>query len=443
MVRTGGREVVSDFAYDPLMNWSEMTTAPVPIEGTSEELFAVANAVAAVIGGSVAIEDLDQRVLAYSSIPGQRIDDLRRQGILGRRVPDVPGQRDQYREVLAAPGVVHTPGLNPAELPRAAIAIRAGDLPLGTVWAIEGEHRLDAHGEAALRDAARLAALHMLRNRSAAELDLQARETALRGALSGESTSRDARFRLGLPERQRIALLGIAPVRRPGSEAPPVVRLGAAAARHWSAVTPEAAVATLGRTVYVLLPDTAEQTIRRLADQALATLAPASYAELRIALSRPAFEPEKLPELRAEVDDILRVTTLDAAAHRVAGIAQTHARVLLARFADEVARTPGLRHPGIDAMTAYDRTHRTAYGASLTAWLDALGNIAEAAQRLTVHPNTLKYRLRRARELFALDLDHPDDRLSLWLQLRAVSGEDRTDRASGGSDEAVAVDFHG
>ena len=44
--------------------------------------------------------------------------------------------------------------------------------------------------------------------------------------------------------------------------------------------------------------------------------------------------------------------------------------------------------------------------------------IGEAAARLTIHPNTLKYRLRRAGELFGIDLDHPDDRLSCWLQLR-------------------------
>ncbi len=65
----------------------------------------------------------------------------------------------------------------------------------------------------------------------------------------------------------------------------------------------------------------------------------------------------------------------------------------------------------------------TDYAASVVAWLDAVGNVGEAAQRLTVHPNTLKYRLRRARELFGLDLDDPDVRLSCWLQLRLAEQE--------------------
>ncbi|MFE7107866.1 PucR family transcriptional regulator [Streptomyces sp. NPDC057575] len=419
IVRLGARKFVVDSAYNHVMDRAKLTTTSATAEGTSEELFALANAVAAVIGGSVAIEDLDRRVLAYSSLPGQRIDELRRQGILDRHVPDLPGQQDQYREVLAATGVLRMQVLAPDELPRAAIAIRAGDMPLGTVWAIEGKHPLDARGEEVLQDCAQLAALHMLRRRSAAELDVQARETALRAALSGQSAGRDTQFALGLPERQRVTLLGIAPVRTPGSEAPPVVRLGAAAVSHWAAVSPEAAVATLGRTVYVLLPEATEQTARRLAEQALATLAPSSHTDLRVALSRPAHEPDQLPELRAEVDVILRVTTLDPKAHRIAGTAQAHARILLARFSDEIARSPRLRHPGIDAMTAYDHEHQTEYAASVSAWLDAGGNAAKAAEQLTIHHNTLKYRLRRARELFTLDLDHPDDRLSLWLQLRA------------------------
>ncbi|MFH8568206.1 PucR family transcriptional regulator [Streptomyces sp. NPDC017993] len=404
----------------------EMTDSPNPpdLGGTSEELFALANAVAAVIGGSVAIEDLDHRVLAYSSIPGQRIDELRRRGILERRVPDEPEQQRQYREVLGAPGVVRLPVLSPDELPRAAAAVRAGDLPLGTIWAIEGEGLLDASGDRALLDAARLAALHMLRRRSSAELDLRAREDTLRAALRGEGTPQEIRFQLGLAERSQLTLLGFAPaaygVDRTG---PAVVRLAAAAARHWAAVHHEAAVATVGRTVHVLLPQAGPAEARRLGEQAVAALSRTLETPLRAAVSRPADDPAELPELRAEVADILRVTTASPDAPAVAALTDVHARVLLLHCADELARRPRLRHPGIEAMRAHDRSRHTDYAASVVAWLDAVGNVGEAARRLTVHPNTLKYRLRRARELFGLDLDEPDVRLSCWLQLRLADEE--------------------
>ncbi|MER7396512.1 hypothetical protein ABT381_13435, partial [Streptomyces sp. NPDC000151] len=144
-----------------------------------EELFALADTLAAVAGGSVAIEDLDQNVVAYSKVPGQRIDALRERGILQRRVPDIPEQRRQYREVLAAPGVVRFPAEGD-ELARAAVTVRAGALPLGTLWAIEPAGGLSDDAAAALQDAARLAAPHLLRALHSPETERRLRRDTFR-----------------------------------------------------------------------------------------------------------------------------------------------------------------------------------------------------------------------------------------------------------------------
>lgn len=124
--------------------------------------------------------------------------------------------------------------------------------------------------------------------------------------------------------------------------------------------------------------------------------------------------------MRREIDDILRVTTAHADAPPVAGLTDVHARLLLARVADELSREPRLGHPAVAAMAAHDAEHGTDFVVSVLAWLDAVGNVAEAATRLGVHSNTLRYRLRRTAELFDISLDDADDRLSLWLQLRLV-----------------------
>ncbi|MER6999430.1 helix-turn-helix domain-containing protein [Streptomyces sp. NPDC000410] len=409
------------------MMWSDLTT-PGNGDGTGEELFALADAIAAVIGGSVAIEDLDTRVLAYSTLPGGRIDELRRQGILGRRVPDQPGpqgegQLRQYREVLAATGVVRLPALADGELPRAAVAIRAGDLPLGTIWAIEDHTPLGLAGEQALLDGARTAALHMLRRRSAAALELHARDQALRAALDGTAQAQETAYRLGLAAGTPLLLIGFAPAGTPPEAQALLTRLGADLGRHWAAVRPSAAVATAPGAVYTLLPGEGPESGRRLAAQALAAVTRPRTEPPRAAFSTSAAGLSELTELRAEVDDVLRVTTGDPEAPQVAALADVHAQVLLAHLADELTRRPRLRHPGIEAMLEHDRTHRTHYAPSVAAWLDAVGNIGEAAGRLTIHQNTLKYRLRRSRELFGLDLDDPDTRLSSWLQLRIAAGD--------------------
>jgi DNA-binding PucR family transcriptional regulator len=126
---------------------------------------------------------------------------------------------------------------------------------------------------------------------------------------------------------------------------------------------------------------------------------------------KPAFD---------EIDDILRITTVDADLPAVAKLADVHARVLLAHVADELIREPMLKHPGIEAMLAYDLENKTNYADSVTAWLDAVGDIALAAESLFIHANTLRYRLRRVKDLFNISLDNPDDRLAVWMQLRLV-----------------------
>src|SRR4051812_5615115 len=63
-------------------------TAPVG------DLFALANAIASLVGGAVAIEDPGSYLLAYSTLD-QPIDDARRQTILGRRNPSLWAQRLQ------------------------------------------------------------------------------------------------------------------------------------------------------------------------------------------------------------------------------------------------------------------------------------------------------------------------------------------------------------
>jgi DNA-binding PucR family transcriptional regulator len=56
---------------------------------------------------------------------------------------------------------------------------------------------------------------------------------------------------------------------------------------------------------------------------------------------------------------------------------------------------------------------------TLTAWLDAHGDVGEAATRLHVHPQTVRYRLARLKEAFAGVLDDPVGRLEVTLALRA------------------------
>ncbi|HEY1510866.1 MAG TPA: helix-turn-helix domain-containing protein [Solirubrobacteraceae bacterium] len=57
---------------------------------------------------------------------------------------------------------------------------------------------------------------------------------------------------------------------------------------------------------------------------------------------------------------------------------------------------------------------------TLRAWLAEQGRLSPVAARLGVHPQTVRYRLARLRELFGEALDDPDERFWLELALRAT-----------------------
>ncbi|MGW1882416.1 PucR family transcriptional regulator [Streptomyces sp. NPDC001970] len=56
---------------------------------------------------------------------------------------------------------------------------------------------------------------------------------------------------------------------------------------------------------------------------------------------------------------------------------------------------------------------------TLLAWLESRGGAPEIAERLGVHPQTIRLRLRQIRELWGDDVDDPDRRFELELVLRA------------------------
>ncbi|MDQ6775956.1 MAG: helix-turn-helix domain-containing protein, partial [Actinomycetota bacterium] len=81
-------------------------------------------------------------------------------------------------------------------------------------------------------------------------------------------------------------------------------------------------------------------------------------------------------------------------------------------LADLAAR----RLAALDALTPMQRERMET---TLAAWLAHDGGVAEAATHLVVHPQTVRYRVARLRELLGDQLDDPQARFELALALRA------------------------
>lgn len=89
---------------------------------------------------------------------------------------------------------------------------------------------------------------------------------------------------------------------------------------------------------------------------------------------------------------------------------------LLLQASPEIARA--LEDQALTPLAHETQASRARLEATLLAWLRHRGAQAAIAAELGVHPQTVRYRLRRLRELFGQAIEDPDQRLALELALR-------------------------
>ncbi len=255
---------------EPAMAWSQLHTlvrsavATAGADGGSDQLggpigdlFSLANAIAAMVGGPTTIEDPRSTVLAFSSL-GEPIDEARRATILGRRVPEDWLQRLQndgvFRRLWAAEGVIRVD--YPQIQPRLATAVRAGGELLGSIWVAEDARPLDAAAERALLEAAGLAALHLIRARSSEDLERTRRSGLLRSLLEGNAVSELLAEAIGVPAGSYATVIAF---RLPDGSPEELAVTGRRAGRlidlYCESARRSAASALIGPTVYLLLAD--------------------------------------------------------------------------------------------------------------------------------------------------------------------------------------------
>ena len=70
-------------------------------------------------------------------------------------------------------------------------------------------------------------------------------------------------------------------------------------------------------------------------------------------------------------------------------------------------------------LAAYDRAHDSDLLETLETYLDMGTTSSDAARKLSVHRNTLAYRLERIGELMKLDLQDPDCRVNLYVAIKS------------------------
>ncbi|GAA1560523.1 helix-turn-helix domain-containing protein [Kribbella sancticallisti] len=404
------------------------------------DLFAVANAVSALLDSPVTIEDRNLRVLAFSGRQDE-VDQSRVETVLGRQVPerliralDEGGMlQELYRS--SRPVFLDPMSLDFADVvyPRVAIAVRAGDEILGSMWAAVRQP-LTAEREQGFVDCAKLVALHMLRHRAGADVERRLRTDLVATVLEGGPGAREAASRLRLT--QRAVVLALAQTTKPGLSAARLEaereRLASAYAMNLSAAHPGSAAALVGGVVYGILPiehgacDEYHRPLRIAEDFLRRT---GSRGAGVIGVGRIAANVAALAQSRRDADRVVRVLRSQGSAKRVSTISDVWCDSLLLQLGDLMAAEEQPLTEPIAGLLAYDSTHGTVLVETLHAWLDAFGDVKAAAAVLNVHPNTFRYRLKRLVEIGELDLSDPQVRFAAMFQLRLMEGQGRRSAA--------------
>ncbi|MDT5098961.1 MAG: hypothetical protein QOC76_2698 [Mycobacterium sp.] len=393
-----------------------------PLHDSGTDLFGLAQSMAERTHGMISIEDDQSHVLAYSA-SNEEADDLRRLTILGRAGPpehlEWIGQWGIFDALQASSDVVRVAERPELGLrPRLAVAIHlpATDVRrpprfAGTIWLQQGSAPLADDVEEVLRGGAVLAARIMSRLASAPSTHTVLVQDLLGLGLGEESADVAAIAReLGIDADGRAALVGF---RGEGTAAPSnVIALSASAFRA------DAQLASTGERVYVLLPKIgATSSLTSWVRGMVAALRRELGLTMRAVIAAPLAGLAGAAQARTEIDRVFdSADRHPGAIGQVTSLGEAHTTVLL----DEIVAHVAGRQRLVDPRVLDLRERDPMLADTLAAYLDGFGDIAEVAQRLHVHPNTVRYRIRRIEKLLSTSLDDPDDRLVLALGLRAT-----------------------
>ena len=403
--------------------------ADVSVHG---DVFALANAIAAMVGGSVKISDTKFEVLAYSTLDDS-IDEARRHSILTRRpTPEtVRRLRDcgTLGELLRSPEPIDMPSWLGTKR-RLGIAIRSGEEVLGYLFVAEGDTPMGEDARRALQEAAHVAARHLLNLRSSDVVERRMRHELFRGALEGRGSVHLLASRLGADATGHFSVIAFQ-VDTSGGEPEEegdgngLAWLVDLALLQAKTIRRRAEAATIGQTLYVLLPGSEEVPSHRLlqyADDVVGSAERALRVKLRAGIGSSVGHVGEVHRSRQQADQVLQLLNTRLADRRIALFNQVRAQAFLLDLQEMRSLEAHLEGSRIAGLIRYDAEHGTPYVETLRAYLEALGDVNLAAKRVHVHRNTLRYRLRKLCELVELDLEEPAERLVCELQLWLLSG---------------------
>ena len=388
--------------------------------GTQNDLFGLANTIAQLVNGLVSIDDEEGRTLAFSPLD-ESADEIRRLSILGRRPP--PGHLEELRIRGFLEKAIHARGVSILEAKenfrrRFCVSMRdAADRFLGLMWVQERDSGFSDDAAEIIESASRFAARLISYSRLIPQFQVEYVRQLI--GLPISPAPYDA-FGLQLTLRAGAAISVAGFATAADADQTTLQSQGAVDLINFYATTftQDALTAAVGGRVYVVNPNVrAPEGMRSWTGRVADILTRRLGAPICVGISDAVLQLEDVAAARADVDRILDVI-VQRRASVTATLADLRTPVLLQEVVTHLRTRQDLLDPRIKQLVDYDKTHDGSLVMSLQAYLLNAGDIKAAAEFLHVHANTLRYRIRRIRELTDLDLRDPSTRFLTELNIR-------------------------
>ncbi len=405
-----------------------MTTLDNPFEDEFDSLEGIADTISHNLGCPVTIEDDKHRLLAYSSHNQEFTDKARLATIIRRGVPEevinglwkagvIQKLSDSEDPIRVSP--IHSVGLGA----RVAIAVRQRHNLLGYIWLIESTF-LGKDEFEYLKKASKAVGIKLLQLRARRKKEIEGHQEFFWRLLAGHVESHESivesaeRLKVTLPPRYSIVILQFNKEISPKTEEQ----------IHYVVSTMQqiqAVLSVIDRNQMILLINTESKE-----------LSPDEYCTKFILnmMTRMKERFDNCPETGSSGNNYtmynkIRNSYLEALA--VLQLKERFKDELTASFAYsslgfyrylpaivEQLQNEGYSNTTIQKIREYDARHQTSLLQTLKVFLDYDNNIKQVADVLHVHINTLNYRLKRISEIGEIDLRDPNQKFSLFLDLK-------------------------
>ncbi len=401
----------------------------------------ITRTLADLLNAAVSVEDASFHLLAHaggSANDPHRKETIARHGTPQRIVYDPQVARflrevEHHRHPMVMPAFPHL-GLSRE---RILAPILAANQVLGYISVIDSEPHNEELAFMAVEQAALVVALALTKEREVAEVESRVRgeflDDLIQGTYGDEAAAQRRARHLGFPLQGTHILMavdiddfrGFHRARQIGEDA--IQALKRDFVRRVSGVVrgshPRALLGAHSDSVYSLLPlgmgadhPDAQRRAHQLGQQVQdAIVAWKPGFTVSIGLSAPIEAPEGVAGAHREVTAVMETLGRFKRWSQVISVPQLGVTGLLAGVNHE--RLLEFAHRHLGPLIEHDRARGGELVETLKSYLEA-GEQQAAAKRLGIHPNTLRYRLDRVREVGGIELEDPETRLNLAVALR-------------------------